>query len=139
MGDYAKISTVEDSFGRYYYNTIDNLVPGTKYYINSYGKNSIGTAYSDVLTITTPTNNILPTISTLEVSNIQSNLASLNGKITVSQNINPDISSSGFVWSISRNPTILLSTKTNNRNYILGSFTNTISGLLPSTTYYVRT
>jgi hypothetical protein len=139
MGDYSKISTVEDSFGRYYYNTIDNLVPGTKYYINSYGKNSIGTAYSDVLTITTPTNNILPTISTLEVSNIQSNLASLNGKITVSQNINPDISSSGFVWSISRNPTILLSTKTNNRNYILGSITNTISGLLPSTTYYVRT
>lgn len=137
-GDFSKISTAEDSFGRYYYNTIENLLPGTKYFINSYGKNSIGTSYSDVLTIITPTNKILPSVSTLEVSNIQSNLASIDGKIEVSQNINPDITSSGFVWSTSQNPTILLSTKTNNRNYILGSFKNTISSLLPSTTYYVR-
>ncbi len=43
----------------------------------------------------------------------------------------------GVVWSMMRNPTVLLPTKTSDGKGT-GSFTSRLTGLLPSTTYFVR-
>jgi hypothetical protein len=44
----------------------------------------------------------------------------------------------GVVWSTSANPTIMLSTKTEEASVSIGSFTANITGLTSSTTYYLR-
>ena len=44
----------------------------------------------------------------------------------------------GVVWSTSANPTIALSTKTEEASVAIGSFTANITGLTSSTTYYLR-
>lgn len=47
------------------------------------------------------------------------------------------VSSRGVCWSTSPNPTVALTTKTNDGAGI-GNFTSSITGLTPNTTYYVR-
>jgi uncharacterized protein (TIGR02145 family) len=47
------------------------------------------------------------------------------------------VSSRGVCWSTSPNPTVELTTKTNDGTGI-GNFTSSITGLTPNTTYYVR-
>ena len=51
---------------------------------------------------------------------------------TIKDNCGVSVSEHGFVWSTSPNPTTALSTKKVN------TIGDTLTGLLPSTTYYVR-
>lgn len=80
-------------------------------------------------------NSTAPVITTTIISNITLNGASSGGNIT--SDGGADITSRGVVWSTSQNPTIALTTKTVD-GVGLGSFTSSISGLTPNTTYYVR-
>jgi len=79
--------------------------------------------------------NTLPTLSTTDVSSITSNSAITGGSIISSGGL--DITTKGVVWSTSNNPTILLSTKTND-GIGTSSFTSNVTGLNANTKYYVR-
>lgn len=80
-------------------------------------------------------NSTAPIITTTNISNITVNGASSGGNITSDGGAN--ITARGVVWSTTQNPTIALTTKTVD-GIGLGSFTSSISGLTPNTTYYVR-
>ena len=80
----------------------------------------------------------LPSVGTHPVTEVTSESALCSGKITDSGN--DEISSKGFCWSTSQNPTLNdnvtteLSRNVPNMEY----FTATIRNLKDSTTYYVR-
>ena len=76
-----------------------------------------------------------PTISTNTITIISSSGAVSGGNI--SSNGGSNITARGTCWSTAANPTIALTTKTNDGTGT-GTFTSTITGLTPSSTYYVR-
>ena len=83
-----------------------------------------------------PENNpTLPVLTTTNASNITLIGASSGGNIT--SDGGADIITRGVVWSTIQSPTIALSTKTVDGTGT-GSFTSSITGLTPNTTYYVR-
>jgi uncharacterized protein (TIGR02145 family) len=80
-------------------------------------------------------NTSAPSVSTTDASSITSYTVITGGNIISNGGL--DITSKGVVWSTINNPTIMLSTKTNEGP---GSamFTSTITGLTANTKYYVR-
>ena len=116
-----------------YRNTITGLTPGTKYYARSYTINGSGTGYGPEVTFLTQAA-VTPIISTSVVA-IGSLAAGSGGQI--SGDGGSAIIERGIVWSTSSSPTISLSTKTSDGTGI-GSYTSMLTGLSPSTTYYVR-
>ncbi|MBK8621391.1 MAG: hypothetical protein IPN79_06450 [Saprospiraceae bacterium] len=106
---------------------------GVTYYVRAFARNSVGVEYGNqVVYVASP---CLPTLSTTSVSSITSNSAISGG--TISNDGGSSITSRGVVWSTSQNPTVNLSTKTNNGSGS-GSFTSNLTGLFPNTTYYLR-
>jgi len=112
--------------------SITGLSPGTTYYVRAYASNNIGTAYGSQLPFTT--NAVLSTLSTASVSAITTNSAISGGNITTDGG--SPVTARGVCWSTSQNPTILNSKSIDGNG--VGSFTSSITGLLPGTTYYVR-
>ncbi len=78
--------------------------------------------------------NAAPTVSTLHFSGTNSTTA--EGEGTVISDGGFTVTSRGVCWSTSRNPTINDSHTVDGMG--LGHFTSSITGLAPSTTYYVR-
>ena len=78
---------------------------------------------------------IAPIITTKSISNISGSTATSGGYIKT--NGGSAITSKGVVWSLATNPTIALTTKTNDG---IGSvdYSSLITGLYPSTKYYVK-
>ncbi len=77
----------------------------------------------------------LPTVVTTNISNVTSNSAVSGGNV-VSDGGSP-VSDRGIVWSTIPNPTVSLSTITNNGNG-LGIFSSTLNGLVSKSTFYAR-
>jgi hypothetical protein len=77
----------------------------------------------------------LPIISTNVITDIKPN-SSVSGGNILSDGGSP-VTARGVVWSTNPNPTISLSTKTNDGTGS-GTFTSNLTGLLSNTTYYVR-
>ncbi|MBA7580412.1 hypothetical protein ES708_22303 [subsurface metagenome] len=111
--------------------SITGLSPGTKYYIRAYATNSIGTAYGNEISFTTITT---PTVTTISVSNITENSAQSGGNIT--DDGGATVTVRGVCWSASQNPTLYDNHTTDGSG--IGSFSSSITGLAPGTTYYVR-
>ena len=76
----------------------------------------------------------VPVISTNAISNIFTTTATSGGNIT--NNGGNPILTSGVCWAITQNPTISNSTYNNGSSF--GNFVSYMSGLIPNTTYYVR-
>jgi uncharacterized protein (TIGR02145 family) len=106
----------------------------TTYHYRAYATNSLGTSYGadSVFTTNVPT---LPTLTTTAASAITATTATSGGNITSDNGAT--ITARGICWSTTANPTIALSTKTNNGTGT-GDFTSSIIGLNANTTYYVR-
>jgi len=109
---------------------ITGLTVGYIYYVRAYATNSIGTAYGAEESFST-----IPTITTTSVSAISTTTATSGGNITDMGGA--AVTQRGVCWSTTPNPTIALATKTSDGTG-LGLFTSAITGLVGSTTYYVR-
>jgi len=106
--------------------SITGLAPNTSYYVRAYVTAYNGlTYYGNQVSFTT-----FPSLVTTAVSEITGCSALSGGQ---SNNL-CDVSSLGVCWSISANPT----TADNVTQDWGSSFTSSITGLAPNTTYYVR-
>jgi FlaG/FlaF family flagellin (archaellin) len=113
--------------------TVTGLQPGTTYYVRAYATNGVGTAYGEQQTFTTLSG--LPTVQTAaEVTLTGSGTAQCGGTVTGDGGFT--VTARGVCWSVSPEPTVsnLHSADGNG----LGAFVSTLTGLQPSTTYYVR-
>jgi len=109
---------------------ISKLSASTKYYVRAFAQNSAGIVYSDPISFTT-LQAIKPEVITLSVDQATSTLnAYCMGKMT--RDGGSTISEMGFCWNTTVNPTI------SNNKIVSESFSDTISGLIDNTTYYVR-
>ena len=75
-----------------------------------------------------------PTVTTASVTNIATSTASSGGNVT--SDGGASVTARGVCWSTSANPTTSNSKTTNGTGK--GSFTSSITGLSPGTTYHVR-
>ena len=112
--------------------TLLNLLTGTKYYARAYGENSRGVSYGSEVTFTTPG---VPILTTIAVSNIATTSATSGG--TINGDGGSAITAKGIVWSILPNPTVELTTKTNEGTGS-NSYSSSLTGLTPNVKYYVR-
>ena len=123
--------------GRFVSN-ISGLTTGKIYHIRAYATNSAGTAYGDDFSFLTSI------IITLEVTNITATTAVLVGTIIIDECT--AVTAMGVHWSTRRPPWTPTPCKqpcpqlfhTTNDGAGTGSFSSNLTGLKPSTTYYVR-
>ena len=111
----------------------DDIIPNQVYSYRAYATNSKGTSYGDVMSLEIIVS--LPAVVTSSVSDITDNSAVCGGVIT--DDGGGDILAKGVVWSRRENPTIALSTKTDD-GFGVSVFTSQMFDLLSGTTYYVR-
>jgi len=114
-----------------YTSSITGLAPATLYYVRAYATNSIGTAYGPQSNFTTLA--IAPTISaTASAISITSSTASIGGTITADGGAS--ITSRGLVYGTSS----LSSTFSVTSGTGTGTYTISLTGLSPATTYFAR-
>lgn len=111
---------------------LTGLIPGATYYVRAYATNSVGTSLGNQIQFTTQTT--APVLTTTTATNITSNTASSGGNIT-SDGGEP-VYTRGVCWSTSENPTTSDSKTVNGTG--TGTFTSSITGLLPGRVYYAR-
>ena len=111
---------------------ITGLMPGTKYYVCAYAINTQGTAYGEQKEFTTKANK--PTVTTATLTDITPTTATGGGEVT--DNGGAEVTERGVCWSTSHSPTISSSHAASGTDSDV--FTVNITGLTPSTTYYVK-
>ena len=112
-----------------------NLPPNTTYYFRAFAINEKGVGYGIIKTyLTSKAKPIL--LTDLAVSNITSTAAMLNN--TVLTNGGDNITSQGFCFATTPNPSVSNSKQLQTPILQTGLVNNNIVGFLPSTTYYVR-
>lgn len=115
-----------------FFSTITGLTAATKYYVRAYATNNGGTSYGNEVSFTTPGN--LATLSTHAITNIADLTATSGGNIA--NNGGAEVTARGICWSQTANPTIANFKTTNGAGN--GDFIGEMTGLYPSTVYYVR-
>jgi hypothetical protein len=113
---------------------ITALAAGTIYYVRAYATNSAGTAYGNEVSFTTTAITGLPVITTAAITAITTKTAASGGNISSDGGF--PVTARGVCWSTSTNPVASGNHTTNGTG--TGIFTSNITGLAPSTTYYVR-
>lgn len=109
------------------------LTAGTLYHVRAYATNAVGTGYGADLTFTTDPP-IIPALTTNAVTNITIFTATSGGNI--SDDGGRPVTVRGVCWGTSPNPTTANSTTNDGTG--AGAYSSNITGLAPSTTYYVR-
>jgi len=111
--------------------TINELTPGTTYFVRAYATNSKGTAYGNQQFVTT-----LPTLPNIITNPISTLTTTATGGGNITSDGGSAVIARGVCWSKNQSPT-LSDSKTNNGSGI-GSFTSDLANLTPLSTYYVR-
>ncbi len=115
---------------------ISGLNSGTKYYVRAFATNANGTAYGQELEFTTTGGGGgLATLTTTAASLITNSSARTGGSI--SANGGSNITERGVVYATTPNPTTN-NTKINSGTTGIGTYIVNLTGLNPSTTYYVK-
>jgi gliding motility-associated-like protein len=109
------------------------LLAGTLYHVRAYATNAVGTGYGADLTFTTDPP-IVPALTTATISNITIFTAISGGNI--SDDGGRPIIQRGVCWNTLPTPTTANSITTDGTG--IGIYPSNLTGLLPSTTYYVR-
>jgi hypothetical protein len=122
-----------------YTSNLTSLSGSTTYYYRAFASNGVGTHYGNELSFTTTSG--AATLTTSAAASITSCSAAVS--INVTANGGEALTTSGICFATSVNPTTSNSIAAFNPNYPfydsnINSFTKTLSGLLPSTTYYAR-
>ena len=112
--------------------SITGLTPGATYYIRAYATNSIGTSYGNQVTSTALATGA--TLTTTTASAITASETTSGGNIT--NDGGAPVTARGVCWSISQNPSITDNKTTDGSG--TGTFTSSITGLIPGATYYIR-
>jgi len=115
-----------------YTSNLTGLTGNTTYYVRAYATNSEGTAYGNELNFNTGA--VVPILTTAAITSITSTTATSGGEI--SSDGGSPVTARGVCWSISADPTTA-NTKTSDGSGT-GSFTSSLAGLIPGTTYHVR-
>ena len=127
--------TTDNTGAGEFLSTMRNLRPETKYYVRAYATVGSEIMYGEELVFTTEA---LPTVTiivyTNEITEITSSSAKSGGVVTANGDIS--ISVRGVCWSVSQNPTINDSHTSDGED--LGAFSSILSGLVASTTYYIK-
>lgn len=110
---------------------MSNLTLNTMYYVRAYAINNVGVSYGDQKVFQTGGG---ATVTTSPVTNITHNSAKCGGNVTNSGGMT--VTERGICWSTNTYPTINNSHVSSGSG--TGSFTATMTGLSPSTMYYVR-
>ena len=117
-----------------YTSPITGLLAATTYHVRAYATNLVGTGYGADLTFTTAPP-VIPTLTTTAVSNIGPVTATSGGNIT--DNGGDPVTQRGVVWNTTGTPVYPASSNTSNGSGS-GSYSSFLSGLSPSTPYFVR-
>ncbi len=129
--EYVPSTTLTGSDIGTFYANITGLSSGVTYYAKGYATNSAGTSYTSEVSFITAS---LATITTTPPSNIAGATAQSGGFI--SDPGNTVITARGVCWSTSGIPTTADSHTTNGAD--VGTFSSILTGLTPTTKYYVR-
>ena len=119
--------------GSYNFN-FTGMTSNTTYYVRAYAVNSQGMSFGNELSFTTSAPTLsFPTVTTAAATNVTTTTATLGGTVTADGNA--PVTERGICISASKNPTTL--NKYPNGSG-LGSFASNATGMVDSTTYYVR-
>jgi len=113
---------------------VTGLLPATQYYLRAYATNAGGTSYGDEIAFTTLAAVVPPTVTTNEVTNIMAVTATGGGNVTDWGG--DTVKTKGVCWNTSGSPTVEDQKTVDGKD--IGSFTSALSGLQPSTQYFVR-
>lgn len=115
-----------------YTSKLENLIPGTLYYVRAYARNQYGISYGQTIQFTSAVGEVR--LNTRSVTDIIHNEATCGGNITDLQG--NSVLEKGVCWSTSPNPT-----RANNHQTSAdqtNSFSVRITGLSENTSYHVR-
>lgn len=113
--------------------SITALTSNTTYYVRAYATNSQGTSYGNQISFTTIAL-ALATITTNPIIGISYTGATSGGNVT--NDGGTTVTTRGICWRTSPSPTIANSVSSAGSG--TGSFTASVNGLTPNTTYYLR-
>lgn len=111
---------------------LDGLAYATKYYAKAYATGEAGTVYGEQIEFTTLP--VVPTLTTVEVTDIMGTSAKSGGNITIDGGA--EVTKRGVVYGTAPNPTVTGSKTEDGTG--TGAFTSNITGLSGLTKYYVR-
>ncbi len=114
--------------------SLTGLTAGTTYHVRAYATNSSGTGYGSDVTFTTTQVMTPPSVATSAVTSITSTSAVGGGNVT--SDGGATVTARGVCWALTANPTISGSHVQNGSG--TGSYTCSLTGLTPGTTYHVR-
>jgi len=114
--------------------SITGLIPDSVYFVRAFAINSAGTAYGNERIFVTLAATGIPTLTTVQVTNITQTTATSGGTIT--SNGSSPVTARGVCWSISANPTTANSKTSDGIGG--GTFVSNLTGLGAGTTYYLR-
>lgn len=116
-----------------YTSTMTNLAQLTTYYVRAYATNSQGTVYGNQVSFQT-TNTSIPSVSTGSAV-VSAFSVTISGNVT--DNGNDPLTERGIVWNTTSNVSIQ-NNKIIDPAKTTGTYSGTILGLLPGTTYFGR-
>ncbi len=112
--------------------SMTGLTPNETYYVRAYAINAQGVSYGSEVSFTALEG--LPVVTTNDVTDITATSAKCGGNVTDQGGSN--VTERGVCWSTSHNPTTTDAHANSGTGG--GSYTCTMTGLAPGTTYYVR-
>lgn len=126
--------TNDGSGAGHYTSNIENLDPGTIYFVVAYASNENSTGYGEVKQFSTQTLTT-PEVTTAVISNITTSSAQVGGN--VSGDGNGTVIERGICWNTTGNPSLQNNLGFTANGSGLGQFTGDMTGLNDGTTYYV--